>query len=177
MPIPGPRDQFGAAPGFRNPGAEVPDRFNQWNRPGPVWWPGRSPGMMTITLRGCVLGFGQIRKLWKQSVNLIPAQGAYSWTNNGPTTNNNPPLGITRALRYMTKSVYMGAGIDHSRYDMLHTQIDHQVNYKTVTVNAGQARSRPTVRNRMTSFGSRVPTLNQAVPAAEAQNPGGASQA
>lgn len=169
MPLPGPRNQFGPAPGFRNPGGESPDRFNQWKRPGPVWWPGRSPGLMAITLRGCVLGFGQIRRLYRQAVNFVPGPAPYSWTDNGPTDSPTHGVGITRTLRYMTRSVYMGAGIDHSRYDMMHSQIEHAVNYKTVTIGRGQTRTRPTVRNRMTSFGSRVPTLNKQVAAAEAQ--------
>lgn len=178
MPVPGPRNQFGPAPGYRNPDGEGPTKFNHWDRPGPVWWPGRTPGFMQITLRGCVQAHGQIRRMWKQAVNFIPAQGSVSWTQNGTTsTNPNPAVGVTRALRYMTRSVYMGQGIDNSRYEGMHTVIDHQVNSKPVTVGAGQVRSRPTVRNRMTSFGSRVATLNQTVPAAENQNPGKASQA
>lgn len=181
MPTPGPRNQFGPDPGYRNPEGRVPDFFNQWDRPGPVWWPGRSPGMMFTTLRGCVLGAGQIRQLWRQSVNYVPAQASYSWTKMSPTpgrpTASPGGFQITRALRYMTRSVYLGSGLDHSRYDALHTVVRKQNMYKTVTVNAGQVRNRPTVRNRITSFGSRVPTLNQAVPAAEQQNPGQASQA
>lgn len=176
MPVPGPRTQFGPDPGYRNPDNSQPNLFNQWGRPGPVWWPGRSPGLMQITLRGCVLGYGQIRRMYRQAVNLLPAQGAYSWTDNGTDTNAGTAVGITRALRYMTRSVYMGQGIDNTRYEALHTEIDHQVNSKPVTIGAGQVRGRPTVRNRMTSFGSRVPTLNRAVPAAESQNPGGATQ-
>jgi hypothetical protein len=177
MPVPGPRNQYGPDGGYRNPDGEQTDRFNHWNRPGPIWWPGRTPGFMQISLRGCVLGFGQIRRMYRQSVNLIPAQGAFSWSDNGNDQSAGPPVGVTRALRYMTRSLYMGAGIDNTRYDGLHTQIIKQNTYKTVTVGAGNSRSRPTVRNRMTSFGSRVPTLNQASSAAESQNPGGATQA
>lgn len=177
MPTPGPRTQFGPDPGYRNPENRSPDFFNLWDRPGPVWWPGRSPGTMVMTLRGCKLGFGQIRRLWKQSVDYVAAQGPYSWSENDTTGETGPGVDITRALRYMTRSVYIGAGLDHSRYDELHTVVNKQNMYKTVTVNAGQVRNRPTIRNRLTSFGSRVPTLNQAVSAAESQQPGGATQA
>lgn len=169
MPLPGPRSQFGPDPGYRNPGSEQPDRINLWERPGPVWWPGRSPGTMVVNLRGNVLGAGQIRRMWRQAVNLIPAQGPYSWTANASTEESLQGVGITRALRYMTRSVYVAAGDDHSRFDALHTKIVKRNAYKTVTAPAGTRRSRPTVRNRMTSFGSRVPTLNQAVSAAETQ--------
>jgi hypothetical protein len=133
--------------------------------------------MMVITLRGCILGAGQIRRLWRQSVDKIPAQGAFSWTENDTDTSQAPPDGVTRALRYLTRSVYMGGGIDHTRFDALHTTVYKQNVYKTVTVNKGQNRNRPTVRNRLTSFGARVPTLNQQVRAAQRQNVGGATQA
>ena len=180
MPVPGPRTQFGPDPGYNNPGLESPDRINLWKRPGPVWWPGRSPGTMFVTLRGNQLGAGQVRRMWKQAVNFIPAQAPFSWSTNSPAPGRPTvhPDGyfITRALRYMTRSVYMGAGLDHSRFDALHTRIIKQNAYKTVTVNAGQVRNRPTVRNRVTSFGSRVPTLNRSIQAAENQSPGGSPQ-
>lgn len=178
MPIPGPRNQFGPDEGYRNPGFEQPDKFNLWNRPGPVYWPGRSPGLMTITLRGCIQAAGQIRRFWRQSVNYTGAQGDYSWTKNADDTSRGgyAGVGITKALRYMTRSVYYGAGNDNSRYAALHTVVRKQNAYKAVTIAGGSVRSRPTVRNRLTSFGSRVPTLNQTVSAAESQQPGGASQ-
>lgn len=133
---------------------------------------------MVFTLRQSILAPGQIRKLWRQSVNYIAAQAPYSWTESANT--QSPPIGvgITRALRYMTRSVYMGAGIDNSRFAGLHTSITQVDRTRTTaTVGAGQVRSRPTIRNRLTSFGSRVPVLNQAVAAAEQQNPGQATQA
>jgi hypothetical protein len=180
MPIPGPRTQFGPDSGYRNPDNAAPTLFNHWKRPGPVWWPGRSPGTMVMTLRGNRLGFGQIRRLWRQSVDVIPAFPSYSWSANGPSDDRSgaaPMFQITRALRYMTRSVYIGGGLDNSRYAELHTIVNKQNMYKTVTVNAGQRRSAPTVRNRLTSFGSRVPTLNKAIAAAQSQKPGGATQA
>lgn len=177
MPVPGPRTQIGPDPGYRNPEQAAPTLFNLWGRPGPVIWPGRSPGMSLISLRGNVLGAGQVRRLWRQAVDLIPAQGAFSWTQNSTSTNPMPGLDITRALRYMTRSLYMGAGIDNSRYENLHTFVGKKNAYKAVTINRGQNRNRPTVRNRLTSFGSRVPTLNQQVQAAQSQRVGGATQA
>lgn len=179
MPVPGPRTQFGPDEGYRNPDNAAPTLFNHWERPGPIWWPGRSPGTMFLTLRGNRLAFGQIRRLWRQAVDVIPAQAPFSWSANGLSNGglNMPTFQVTRALRYMTRSVYIGGGVDHSRYDELHTIVRKENMYKTVTVNAGQKRNAPTVRNRLTSFGSRVPTLNKAVAAAEQQKPGGATQA
>jgi hypothetical protein len=177
VPIPGPRNQYGQLPGYENPGNESMTRFNHWDRPGPIYWPGRSPGMMVISLRGCKQAVGQIRRFWRQSIDFIPAQGAFSWTENGNDRSDGyQGVGITRALRYMTKSTYMGAGIDNSRYEGIHTVVNKQNFYKTPTLGAGQVRNRPTVRNRMSSFGSRVPTLNQTVQAASNQSPGEASQ-
>lgn len=184
MPTPGPRNQFGPDAGYRNPGFEQPDKFNQWGRPGPVYWPGRSPGMMAITLRGCIMAVGQVRTLWRQTVDFIPAQGDFSWTANGRGSSGvDDKIGharvvdLTRNLRYKTQSFYIGAGIDNSRYEGIHSIIRKQNMYKPVTVAGGSVRGRPTVRNRLTSFGSRVPTLNQAMSAAENQSPGGATQA
>jgi hypothetical protein len=132
---------------------------------------------MVVTLRGCRLAAGQVRRLWRQSVDYVGIRNL-SWTHNAYQANNaGDDPGITRALRYLTRSFYMGAGIDHSRFDMLHTTVKKQNVYKTVTVNAGQRRNPPTVRNRMTSFGSRVPTLNQQAGAAQSQDVGGATQA
>lgn len=180
MPIPGPRTQFGPDPGYRNPDGEQANKFNMWLRPGPVYWPGRTPGLMAITLRGCILGAGTVRRLYRQSIDLIGAQGPFSWTDNAtdnmPNSGNSGGVDITRALRYKTSSLYVGAGIDNSRYGALHSVVRKQNMYKTVTVAGGSVRGRPTVRNRLTSFGSRVPTLNQTVSAAQNQSPGGSTQ-
>src|ERR1700757_837420 len=165
MPVPGPRTQQGPDPGYRNPGMEPPVLFNHWDRPGPVTDPGRSPGTMFVNLRGCVLAAGQIRRFWRQTIQYIPGPPAYSTTANGVSGPPPPPFQITRALRYMTRSVYMGGGIDNSRFAGLHTEIKPKVRSKQVTIAAGSVRGRPTVRNRMTSFGSRVPTLNSPVDA------------
>jgi hypothetical protein len=69
----------------------------------------------------------------------------------------------------MTRSVYEWGGTDNSRFAGMHTPVGKRNMYKTVTINVGQKRSMPTVRNRLTSFGSRVATLNQPVEAAQSQ--------
>lgn len=172
MPIPGPRTQHGPVPGYTNPHHEVPNRFNLWGRPAPIAEMGRTPGLMQFSRRGNRLGPGQIRRMWRQTVNVINAQAAFSWSENAPQpdrplTVNPGPDGITRSLRYMTRSIYMGSGIDSTRFSGLHTRIYPRVRSKPVTLGAGQVRTRPTVRNRITSFGQRVPTLNQPVQGAE----------
>lgn len=165
MPIPGPRTQFRPLPGHTNPWGQRPDRINHWDRPSPVEMAGRTPGTMVHTLRGNVLGAGQIRRLWRQSINVIVPQAGYSWTRSAPSPGRpfESPGGfhITRALRYMARSVYVGAGTDNSRFAGLHQTIKPRVRSKPVTTPAGAVRSRPTVRNRATSFGSRIPPINQ----------------
>lgn len=173
MPAPGPRTQYGPVPGYTNPDGQHPTRLNRWDRPPPVAQMGRTPGLMQMSTRGMVLGAGQIRRLWRQSVNLINAQAGYSWSTSSPSPGRPvvqpPAIGVTRALRYMTRSIYMGSGIDSTRFSGLHTRIYPRVRSKPVTLGAGQVRTRPTVRNRMTSFGSRVPAINQSVQGAESQ--------
>jgi len=69
----------------------------------------------------------------------------------------------------MTRSVYEAGGTDNSRFAGMHTPVGKRNVYKTVTIGVGQKRNQPTVRNRLTSFGSRVATLNQQVDAAQKQ--------
>lgn len=185
MPVPGPRTQWRPDPGFRNPGQEMPDFINMWERPGPVWWPGETPGTMIVTLRGCRLAWGQIRHLWRQSINHINAQAPFSWTSNSPTPGRPsldfPGFFITRALRYMTRSVYVQGGTDNTRMWGERTSISNFNRGKATTVGGGQRQYSPTIRNRLTSFGSRVPTLNEQAVAdeqyvAKNQNVGRGSQ-
>lgn len=170
MPLPGPRTQSRPVSGYRNPDNDTPNHHNLWLRPGPVSSTGRSPATMFHAVRGNILAPGTIRRLWRQTVNVIPAQAPFSWTGSAPAPGNPVPspagLDITRAIRYMTRSVYVAGGTDNSRFGALHTAIEPRHNYKPVTINAGGVRNRPTVRNRLTSFGSRVPTLNSRVSAA-----------
>jgi len=158
MPVPGqPRNPFG----------QTPDRF-MLEDPRPVGYSGDVENGFPIastlsqrSLRGMVLAAGQIRELWKQAVNYIPAADDYSWTANGPITTLGRMTAargfqLTRALRYMTRSVYFAAGTDNTRYVGMHSAVQPRVRHKTPTVNAGQQRGKPVTRNRLTSFGSRV---------------------
>lgn len=168
MPVPAPRNQYGPiSPAARNPDGELPDRFNRWGRPPPVEKQGETPGLMFITRRGCVLGAGQVRRMWQQTIGYIPAPPPYSWTASSPEYSAVRAVGVTRALRYMTRSISPTAGTDNTRFSGLHTQVLPSVRSLPVTVGRGQTRERPTVRNRMTSFGARVPTLNQPAPAGQ----------
>lgn len=170
MPVPGPRDQFRDHT-VRNPDHENM-RFFEYVPYHGIVDQGQTPGTMERTLRGCIQAYGQIRKLWRQDVNYTDAQAPYSWTDNSPTPER-PGITqargfqITRALRYMTRSVYVWGGSDNTRFTELHTPIINFNYHKPITTGAGQKRSAPTVRNRLTSFGSRVPPANIRVQGAE----------
>lgn len=170
MPVPGTRDQFRDHT-VRNPDSEDMRFFEPTPYHGYAW-DGRSPGLMERTLRGCVLAAGQVRQLWMQTVNYSAGQSPYSWTDNTPQPGRpafTPARGfqVTRALRYLARSVYVQAGTDNTRLSEQHTVVRPSVRSKQVTVGGGQKRSAPTVRNRLSSFGQRVPPLNPRVSAAQ----------
>lgn len=150
MPVPGqPRNPFG----------QSPNRIELEHPRAVGYGPGGSNARFHgHTLRGMILAVGQIRGLWKQAVGYASATAPYSWTENGYGGARGGPRGfqITRALRYVTRSVYTGSGVDNSRFAALHSVIQPKVRSKTVTVNAGQQRGKPVTRNRLTSFGARV---------------------
>lgn len=163
MPVPGQP---------RNPLGQTPTRF-ELETPRFVGYSGPSIDGANVALafvqvskRGLVLAFGQLRHVWKQRVGYIPAADDFSWTMNGPPTNLTGMSAargfqVTRALRYWTRSLYFGAGSDNTRLSELHSVVVPRVRHKPITVGAGQMRGRPVTRNRLTSFGSRVPPLQQ----------------
>ena len=160
MPVPGPRTQFGPLPGYRNPEAQSPHRFHEAPYV-PTLELGRTPGTMERTLRGCVLAAGQVRMMYRQAVGYISAAEPSGWTTNGRDYLVPRPFGVTRALRYLARSFYVAGGTDNTRISELHTVVLPRVRSKPITVAGGSVRSRPTVRNRMSSFGSRVTPINE----------------
>ena len=153
MPVPGqPRNPFGQAP----------DRI-ELERPRHIPVEGRTAATMVTTLRGMILAAGQVRHDWRQVVAYMAAPPDYSWTVNRSLTDASSARGfqLTRALRYLSRMLYMGSGIDNTRFSELHSAVPPAVRHKPVTVNAGQARNKPVTRNRLTSFGSRVTPLEQ----------------
>lgn len=174
MPVPGPRfGQDRSAQGYGNPDEQLPLRFLRV-LPRFLAWAGQSPGLMETDLRGMVLLPVQVRRFWRQAIDYVAPQAPSSWTSNTPGPPGGPGdafqvvgQGITRALRYKTQSFYVAAGTDGTRFSELHTVVLPHARGKPVTVAAGSVRYAPTVRNRLTSFGSRVPPLNPRVSAAE----------
>lgn len=151
MPVPGqPRNPFG----------QRPDRF-ELEAPRAVVVAGRTPATMRRTVRGMILAAGQIRHDWRQALGYIAGPPGFSTTANSVSASAGRAFQVTRALRYLSRSLYMGSGIDNTRLSELHTAIPTQHRAKVVTVNAGQQRGKPVTRNRLTSFGSRVPPLQE----------------
>lgn len=149
MPVPGRP---------RNPLGESPDRFHR-RRIVFVQRPGSTPGLMDLDTRSDTVAAGTIRRLWEQAVNMIPAPPPFPVAQ--------APLGITRAIRYKASTRYRAAGTESTRFGARRPIVPPRHNQRPVTIAAGNQQGRPTVRNRMTSFGSRVRPVNQA--AADAQ--------
>lgn len=144
----------------RNPLRETPDRFRRTRQ---VFVPksGQTPGLQDVDLRFDAAAAGTIRRLYRQAINLILPAPEISWSyNNGQGE-------ITRAARYKASSVYSQAGSSNTRFGAPRPMVAARHNRRPVTLGAGNRQSRPTVRNRLTSFGKRVPPTNQPSPAAE----------
>lgn len=169
MPVPGPRTQFGPVPGYDNPEGSTPDFFHRiFHRP--VLYPGQTPGTMVVLLQAFTLAPGQVRRMWQQAINEVRPAEPYDVVSMAPAPGRPiarpPKVGVTRALRYMASSRYLGVGDSLTDWGA-HTIVNPQHINPTPTVGAGNTRGNPTVRNRLTSFGSRAPVLNpEQVPAA-----------
>lgn len=145
---------------------ETPLRFHETARVNVVR-PGETPGTSEHDRSTGIEAPGQIRRLWHQLISPVPAPPPFQ-VSAAPFTGQ-------RAIRYRSQSVYRAAGnmLRFVRGDAqgLHTVIVNQSRQDRPTIGTGQNRNRPTVRNRMSSFGSRVPPLNPRV----AADAGGAS--
>lgn len=151
MPVPGRP---------RNPYGEQPNRF-RGKAPLVVIVPGQSPGMQDAHRREPTTqsAEGTIRRTFRQKVNFIPASPPMPVSSSPPT--------ITRGLRYRASSTYRQAGTDHTRFGAPRPAIQKSNRQPIPTLQAGRTQGRPTIRNRMVSFGSRVRPLNAASPAAQ----------
>lgn len=92
-----------------------------------------------------------------------PPPEQWSWVDN--------PRVVTVPVRYRASTRFRAAGTSNTLVRGVPRPIRKATSVQPrVTRQAGNAPSRPTVRNRLTSFGSRVPTLNPPSPNAEAQS-------
>lgn len=144
MPVPGVA---------RNPLHQQPDRL-QRRRAAFVTRAGQTPGLMTVDAYADESAPGTIRRVWRQAINLsLPAPPLSQSSNNGLGT-------VTRALRYKATTIHRGAGSDKTRFGAPRAIRPAKHNMLAATISAGNKRNLPTVRNRLSSFGSRVKPLN-----------------
>lgn len=142
----------------RNPLGQTPTRFRERPRVH-VQIPGQTPGTMEHEDWAPEQAQGTIRRLWRQVMSGQPGPP--------PFPVSQAPAIFTRALRYKAASTYKGAGSQNTRLTMLHTVVRMVARQPRPVLEAGTRRARPTVRNRMSSFGSRVQPLNRRAPAAQ----------
>lgn len=107
-------------------------------------------------------GAGTIRHLWRSAFGSIPGPAPFGWAQNPRT-----PSSTRRTLRYRATYLGRGAGTSRAITGAPRRIIAPRVRVSPITRQAGNAPSRPTVRNRLRSFGSRVPTINQPSPNVE----------
>jgi hypothetical protein len=142
----------------RNPLGLRPDRLRQ--RPHVfVERPGTTPGLQDLDVRADTAAPGTIRRLWRQSVNYVPAPAPFGWTQH--------PATVTRALRYKASTTFRQAGTSNTREGAARAIVPGRHKSKPVTIAAGNRQGRPTIRNRLTSFGSSVAPTNRPSPAAQ----------
>jgi hypothetical protein len=117
---------------------------------------GYSPGLQDVDVHADRVAVGTIRRLYRQAVNYIAAPAPVSWTQN-------LPISISRALRYKASTVFRGAGSSNTRFGAPRPLRPPRSGRHpaTVTLAAGNLQGRPVIRNRLASFGSRVPAVNR----------------
>lgn len=157
MPVPGLQ---------RNPLGQSLDRFKL---PPIVFVPqlGRTPGLQDVDLQTGTQAKGTIRRLWRQTVNYLGVSAGLNWTTNRAGFDGTDGFQITRARRYKASSTYSQAGSDNTRFGAPRPKITARHNMPPATLSAGNKQSRPVIRNRIISFGKRVPPENQVSPAAQ----------
>lgn len=144
MPVPGVA---------RNPLGETPTRLRRL-RTAFAERDGQTPGRMTVNVYADELAPGTIRRVYRQAVNLILPAEPISWSHNYGQGH------VTRALRYKAASSYRGAGSDRTQYAAPRPIRPARHKELKPTLSAGNKRNLPTNRNRLASFGRRVPALN-----------------
>jgi hypothetical protein len=172
MPLPGrPRNIGGTETRFHRPGQDGVG-IERW-RSGPrtrwheraqvfVSQLGQSPGVQDV--EPAILGtvaFGTIRRLYRQVVNYLPAGPWLSWTENGVDRTRTDGVGITVALRYKVSSTFRGAGSSNTRMGAARAFVTPRHVTARATLGVGNLQGRPVIRNRLQSFGSRVPPVNK----------------
>lgn len=100
-----------------------------------------------------------IRQLRQGKAASIPAPPPFGWAEN-------PPI-VTVPVRYRASTRFRGVGNSRTLWGEPRLIVRRNIDQPRVTRQAGNKPSQPTVRNRLASFGSRVPTVNPPSPNVE----------
>lgn len=117
---------------------------------------GQYGGLDDIQIADAVQPGVTVRRNVHTQVNSIAAPPPFGWVDN-------PPV-VTSPLRYRATTRFRRVGTDRSINAAARPIVPRKIQQSIITRQAGNAPSRPTVRNRLMSFGSRVPTLNAPSP-------------
>jgi hypothetical protein len=103
------------------------------------------------------VGAGTIRGLVLTQSNSVAGPPPFSWVDN-------PRIFLPRTLRYRASTRFRGVGSDRTINAADRPMVRWRVQQSAVTRQVGNKPAGPTVRNRLASFGSRVPPLNAPSP-------------
>lgn len=108
---------------------------------------------------------GTVRRLWQNLAGYVGTSEPFSWTANGVTADKSPRAGgapISTPLRYLITTVNTLTAGNQLSQPMRRPSVPPRVTHTAPSlVMAGNVGYRPTIRSRIPSFGSRVPSLNQ----------------
>lgn len=119
---------------------------------------GQSPGLEDIEIPTAQAP-GTIRRNIHTHANSILPPPPFSWVDNPPE--------ITVPLRYRATSTFVGIGSSRSINAAPRPIIRRRARVSPITRQVGNKPGTPNVRNRLASFGSRVPPTNQPSPNVE----------
>lgn len=117
-------------------------------------------------LRETVANPGTIRRFVMPALRYVGAQGPFSWTGNSFSPDApKGPGGQSNPLRYLISTIDTLTAGNQLSNPMQRPAIPPTVAYPAPPlILAGNVQGRPTLRQRVPSFGSRIPSLNSILP-------------
>lgn len=117
-------------------------------------------------LRVTVANPGTIRRFLMPALRYVGAMGPFNWTTNSFSPDaRGGPGGQTNPLRYLISTTDTLTAGNLRSNPMMRPAIPPSVAYPAPPlVLAGNVQGRPTLRQRVPSFGSRIPALNTIIP-------------
>lgn len=122
--------------------------------------------MQDRVLRETVANPGTIRRFVMPALRYVGAQGPFSWTENAFSPDApRGPGGQSNPLRYLISTTDTTTAGNLRSNPMRRPAVPPSVaSPSPPLVLAGNVQGRPTLRQRVPSFGSRIPALNTQVP-------------